>query len=1162
MRIRSSLLLGSLVLSLFCSTLLYAQTTNGNLRGNVTDPNGAVLPNAAVTVKNRNTNAVRKAVTNEEGSFAVDNLPPGEYEVTIEVRGFQKTLKPFTLLTGASVEENFALTVGSNTETVVISADSAQVNTSDYKVDGVITRERIENLPLNGRSFLSLASLEPGVDVTFDANPGAGGVNNYFRVSIAGSPQSQTRISVDGANVNDRITGGTSQNFSQETVQEFQISTFNFDLSTGNSAWGGVNIVSRTGGNQYRGSAFYFYRDHNIAAFPAFRRPDDPTAFNPGVNNPDLRKRLFDPFFARRNLGVNLGGPIKKDKLFFFSNFEYTNQVGAQTISFVNPLFAGFSHVGQLPFRGKLFNARLDYRLNSKHTLYLRYSQDRNKNLSGGGSLESTWTSSNNYADQTNVGVTSVLRPTLVNEFRASYSFFSNRLRPPDENECSNPQYCFNLNGPRIGGFGLTLGNDNNVTQSRLLRTYQINENVYWQKGAHRIRFGGNWEHLYGHGSWARIYQGTFNLYAPETIATQNTTLFAALPASLRTATAGLPTFADILKLPVQGNISISVGDAKQPPAYRGKEAARNDAYRLYFQDTWQVKPKFSFSYGMAWSFDDNIISHDLDKPEWLRPLLGGANADLRPTRYDYNNFQPAIGWAWALGKQNKTVIRGGSGIYHASPNSFYTRLGERGFLGPAGNGLVPFNSQLSPNPFAGTPIPGTLNPATGLPRVQGPTLNFTEPTTFTGQTAIAQIPDLRSQLLARWGTGTDLSIRGIEVTKQALGAAGEGIFMSDLTTGYTFHVTAGIQREVRRNMILTADFVMRRAVHFGGTEAGFGVDLNRSTRPTVTAVDPITQVVTFAQTPVMPFCTNVTQLNTPKFPCSSGAILGYWSGINTRYTGLLMKLDKRFSNGLQFTGSYALSRYVNNVNVGVGGVTPDNLYETRGIAGNDIPHRFTFSGFYEVPRFKGSNKLLRGLLNTWMLGLISDMRSRPTLNPTLGLDIDGDGNSRYLLPGIGWNKFGRGLDADDIRKAVAAHNEKYSALAKDVPSTATTAQRAQCTIYVAGVQKCGVRTPANQVIPLIFLPDKIGNGDPFFSQDARLTRRISLGERRQLSLIAEGFNIFNIANLTGYGSGLNAVVQPGQVQQATFGQPSNRVNQIFGTGGPRAFQFAARLNF
>jgi hypothetical protein len=1146
-------LLSLLLLAAVCAQSIFAQTTNGSIRGTITDPAGAVLPKATAFVKHVATNTERRVAAREDGTFSADNLQPGEYEVRIEASGFKKELTQITLLTGANVELSFSLTVGSSSETVVVTAGAAQLNTSDYKVDGVITRDRIENLPLNGRSFLSLASLEPGVDVTFDANPGAGGVNNYFRVSIAGSTSTLTRISVDGANVNDRITGGTAQNFSQETVQEFQISTFNFDLSVGNTSSGAVNIVSRTGGNQFHGSGFFFFRDHNMAAYPALRRPNDPSAFNPGYNNPQLRDGLVDPFFARRNMGANLGGPIKKDKLFFFVNYEYTNQVGAQTISFTDPIFAGFSHVGNLPFRGTLFNARGDWKINNKHTAYLRYSLDMNRNLSGGGNLESTWTSSNNYAYQGNMGVTSVLNSRMVNEFRFSYSYFSNQLRPPDTNECSNPAYCFNLNGPRIGGFGLTIGNDNNVTQHRILRTYQINENFYLQKGSHRIRFGGNWEHLYGHGSWARIYQGTFNLFAPATLQTQNPTLYAALPATLRTTTAGLPTFADILTLPINGTINVSVGDAKQPPAYRGAEAARNDAFRLYFQDTWQVKPKFNFSYGVAWSFDDNLVSHDLNKPEWLRPLIGGPNADLRATRYDYNNFQPSIGFAWSL--DDKTVIRGGSGIYHASPNSFYTRLGERGFLGPTGNGLVPFAGTQVPNPFAGTPTPGSsvLQPAT---------LNFTQPTTFNGQTAINAIPQLRAALIPLWGNGTDLSIRGIEVIKQAVGAAGEGIFMSDLTTGYTFHVTAGIQREFARNLIFNADFVMRRAVHFGGTEAGFGVDLNQSSRPRVISTDPITQVVTFAPNPTVPFCTG-SQASIVRFPCTAGGVLGYWSGINTRYTGLLLKLDRRFSNGLQFTGSYAFSRYTSNTNLTVGNLSLANFYETKGIAPNDIPHRFTLSGFWEVPKYKGDNKFLKGLLNSYQLGLISDIRSRPVLNPTLGLDADGDGISRLTLPGVKWNSFGRGTTAAEISNAVAIYNANIIAASKPVPANATPAQVTACTLFLeTGERRCGLRTPQNQVYPLIKLPSTFMNGDTFYSQDLRVTRQIKFTEKVTLNLIGEAFNIFNIANLTGYGSGLNALAAPGQVQALTFGQPSNRVNQIFGTGGPRAFQLAARISF
>jgi hypothetical protein len=731
-----------------------------------------------------------------------------------------------------------------------------------------------------------------------------------------------------------------------------------------------------------------------------------------------------------------------------------------------------------------------------------------------------------------------------VNEFRYAYSYYRNVLRPPDTSECSNPLYCFNLNGPRIGGFGLTIGNDNNVTQHRILRTYQLNENVYWQKGAHRVRFGGNWEHGYGHGSWARIFQGSFNLYSPDTLAnlpaepgSGRRPLYDALPASLRSTTAGLPTLADILKLPVNGTINMGVGDAKQPAAYNYDKAARSDGYRLYVQDTWQIHPKLNFSYGVAWSYDSNIVNHDLDKPEYLRPLLGGANAILTPTRKDFNNFDPSIGFAWTVGKSGKTVIRGGTGIYHASPNSNYTRLPERGFIGPSGNGLLSLAGNLVPNPFAGQTIPGT----TVVP-VQPAALNFTAPTTFSGQNMVDLLSTVRTTLGAGLGNGKDLSVRGVDITKQALGPSGEGIFVSDLMTGYTFQVTAGVQREVLRNTILSVDFVRRRAVGFGGTEAGFGVDLNlfnRASRNQV--VNPTTGVVTYVRNPILPICT-AAQLATPKFPCSSSLFIGYWSGINTTYTGLLAKLDRRFSNGLQFTGAYAFSRYTNNVNVGATSISMLNLYETAGIAGNDIPHRFTLSGYYEIPAYKGDSRMLRALTNSWQIGLISDIRSAPPLNPNIGIDLDGDGVSRILLPGIPWNGFGRGSSADDIRKAVDQYNATYP-----TPDINATNKK---------------RTPLNQVIPIIKLPGNFSSGDPFFSQDVRLTRLIRIRERFTISLIAEAFNVFNIANLTSYGSGLNSLVAPGQVQSQTFGQPGDRVNQIFGTGGPRAFQFAARISF
>ena len=424
-----------------CAQMALAQATSGSVRGAVSDQNGAAIARAAVTVRHVETNAERRLTANNEGAYLADNLPPGEYEILVEAPGFQKHLRRVEVLTNSNATVDLTLNVGANAETVEVAGGAAQINTSDYKVDGVITRERIEDLPLNGRSFLSLASLEPGVGVEYSPSGGPGGQNNFFRVSIGGSPQAMTRISVDGAMVNNRITGGTSQNFSQETVQEFQISSFNFDLSVGNTAVGAVNIVSRTGGNAFHGSGFFFYRDHNIAAYPALRRPCDPVARNPRCDNPAAIPRLEDPFFARRNSGVNASGPIKKDRLFFFSNFEYTNQVGARTVTHSNPIFFGYNHTAQQPFRGHLFNTRLDFRLNEKHNGFLRYSHDYNRNLAPGAAvtLESGWISTRNFAYQGTLGLTSVLSPRLVNEFRYSYLFHNYKLNPPSASECTEP---------------------------------------------------------------------------------------------------------------------------------------------------------------------------------------------------------------------------------------------------------------------------------------------------------------------------------------------------------------------------------------------------------------------------------------------------------------------------------------------------------------------------------------------------------------------------------------------------------------------------------------------------------------------------------------------------------------------------------------------------
>src|SRR5262245_30852037 len=457
MRFRYAQIWSVLFLSLVCGAAALAQNATGSITGTVTDPNNDVVASATITVTNKATGAVRKVATRGGGTYSAENLFPGEYEVRVEAQGFITQLQSLTVEVGNTTTGNFSMTVGGANQTVEVTGAAPIINTTDTTVGGVVNRDKVENLPLNGRRCLSVAALEPGVNITYAANSGAGNPNNFFQVSVGGAPQQMTLITVDGARVNDRVTGGTSQNFSAETVQEFQISTLGFDLSSGTVSAGAINIVSRTGTNDLHGSGFFFFRDHNMAAFTAFKRPCDPTAFNPLCNVSGARTRLEDPFFVRRQYGGTIGGPIKKDKLFFFGNYERNDQVGARAITFSDPLVFGYNHVAQQPSKGHLVGVRLDYTLNQKHTAFLRGGIDNNNGISGT-NLESTWIASDNYAYQTQMGLTSVLSPKLVNDFRFSYSYFRNRLAPPTQEQCEqiggDPTYCFGLNGPLISFLG------------------------------------------------------------------------------------------------------------------------------------------------------------------------------------------------------------------------------------------------------------------------------------------------------------------------------------------------------------------------------------------------------------------------------------------------------------------------------------------------------------------------------------------------------------------------------------------------------------------------------------------------------------------------------------------------------------------------------------
>jgi len=1037
---------------------MLAQAPSGTISGNVRDESGATVPNASVTVTDKTMGAapLRQLTSNTEGIFVAPVLPAGTYTVRVEAAGFRAYMQDAIVQAGVTTSLDVLLQVGQAAEVITVEAASSQLRYEGHNLEGVISRKQIENLPLNGRSFLQLAFLEPGVSV---ASQRLAQYNAQFSVGILGGSASQTAITVDGGNVRNSIEGNTGMNFSQEVVEEFQISSVNFDLATGITGTGSVNIVTRSGGNDYHGSLYYFFRDNNISAYPALRR----NAFNP------------DPFFARRQMGAWLGGPIKKDKLFFFFNIEHNNQDSVVTIQPNSVFFQNLAQNASQPYSGKQISTRFDYRINSNHSVFLRYSHDGNNGLGplGSSELPSNWVKNTNWADQSIMGVTSAFRSNLVNDFRFAYQYWRNRNLFPDENDCPG---CIGLGLPQMSvlGTNVVFGNTSNATQGRDLRKFTFTNIATWQKSTHRIRFGGEFEHAPGTGFWGFADPAAGVLWGPDI-------LRQVLPAPLLAAfnlPSSFNTTADLMRLPLLA-FSMGVGDPSQPPPFQMDKARTNRRVRFFGQDSWRIRPNFTFNYGVAWNYESTLVNHDLDKPAYLAPILG-ANG-LAPSERDLNNFSPSVGFAWNVGKDNKTVVRGGAGIYY-NTRLLWQRLRERALIGPLGNGRILVDGTAVPNPL--TNVPG-VPPGTPLDFRQQPTL-------FTLGHLVQILPQARAatEAAVRPARPNDLSVRAIEVAKN-----GSDIIPQKYPAPYSEHFNIGVQREIQRNMVLNVDFVFRQ---FLKDEIGL-IDYNR-----FQAVD--SRGVTRR---IMPACT-AQQRQDPKALCSTGGIAIRTPAGRNHYKAMLVKLDRRFADRFSFQVSYALQ-----YETGMNGIwNLDNWFATWGPQGGR--NNLNISGIVDLP----------GKIN---LSFISAIGTRGPVMPSIPtIDLDGDGTSGEPLPGAKFNGFNRGLGKSDLERLVADFNSKFA----------------------------GTRTTRNQTVPRLTLPANYEFGDNFYSQDLRLGRTFRWGNdgRYRLNIFGEVFNVLNIANLGGFSYDLTNL--------AGFGQPTTRAGQVFGSGGPRAFQFGSRFTF
>jgi hypothetical protein len=1068
-----------------------AQNPTGSIRGIVTDEQRAVIQGATVTIISRATRDGRRIITREDGAFLAADMLPGLYEVKVEAPGFATQVLTLTVQVGSTTSADVTLRVGVASEIVEVIAEEPIVDKTNYKIDGVITRQKINALPLNGRNFLQLAMLEPGVSVSV-ANPGQ--YNNLFNVSIGGAPAEFTRITVDGGSVVDPVSGGAGQNFSTETIQEFQISTFNFDLSTGVTSVGAINIISRTGTSDYHGSAFLFYRDHNIAAFPTLQRS----------------RVSRDPFFQRKQYGGALGGPIKKDRAFFFGNIEWFNQNSATSV--IHTGFAGFDQfdtVATSPYDSIVFNVRGDVKLNEKNNLFVRYSLDNNDAFASDtdNRLPSSWRVNSNRDHSLVTGLTTVLRQNLISDLRINYHNITNDNRLPGEDRCPPSNLaCIGLHGAqiRVVGSNIVFGNSEYAPQNRLLHRGQVVENVTWQKGPHRIRFGGEVEHDYGKGTFSFADPAVIVLHDPRTVQGLNAQIATLpLPSSLRQqlliplptafTQPGAPiTLDDILRLPI-AVARVGIGDPTQPPPFNLKKARSNNRYRLYWQDSWNITRGFTLSYGLSYQYEDNLYNQDLPKPALIKSLVGTTDS----TTQDRNNFAPALGFAWDVGSKGKTVIRSGAGMYYDSILLFW-RLIERATIGPLGLGRTLTAGDFFHNTFSfpQVPAPPPLNQIN--PRIGTPISFTTIPTKFTGRHFLdllaSQVPAIQARMSALGSAG----LTSIDVLK-----TGSDIFPPNSPLTYSEQVTLGVQRQLPLNMAVSVDFVLRKRLH-----TQFESDLNLSNRAASLGG------------PVIARCKPAEALD-PNVACSNGPISFRILGGRSQYKALLVKLDKQFSNRYQFTASYALQDF----SLFFTDEDQTNWFANPGPYGPR--HSFTFSGIIDLPKgFQAS--------------LIAVFVSPAPFNARLpgNIDLNGDGGNLTVgdtLPGLKINTLGFGTNEAELAELVKRFNETYA----------------------------GQKDSTGATIPLIVLPPQFRFNDSFQTHDVRITRSFKLTDRFSFQVYGEVFNLFNIANLGGFSQSLDFTTDPTKPPTSfSFGHPTVRAGQNFGQGGPRTFQFGMRVNF